>query len=287
MPSKFTRPYGMPRLAFEAYCLASERAEIDLADREDHRLVQIIGNAPASAGFHLRETGADRPVARIDNEPYSACYDLSVKGLGWTQVATWLEELCRVGIPGWFRYKGSFVNNRHIHCIAAFLPMKEELRQQCRNFWVQDDALVGDGRIDDSLYPSPELVNIPRGLFARSNGSAPQVIAPPLHIETPQISNALYFGLQTKPALWMPVVNGVSLAPVRAYGSALGFDVHYISSTRSVKFDGRDVPVPTTNIAGVRHAPIRALAKFSGLQVSVNVAERAVWVRHEGQKVGR
>jgi hypothetical protein len=270
------RPEGMPRVAFEAYCLASERARIDIAARDDLRLVQIIGNATASAGFHHAEMGEAGPIARLEGEKYSACYDLSVRGLNWTQVATWLEELCRAGFCAFYRYKGSFKNNKHIHANFCGLPMKPQLQQQCRSYFVQDDGLVGDAQVDDTLYPSPELVAIPKAMFAQSNGAHPQVVAAPTKREPVVTSNALYLGMRDEPALWMPVVDGVSLAPVRAYGTAMGFDVVWNPETHAVLFDGRVLPIAITTLSGVGHAPIRSLARFSGLDVAVDKRRRAV-----------
>lgn len=267
------RPHGMPRVAFEAYQIGSERAEINIAARDDLRLVQIIGNAAASKGFHHAELG-ESGIVRIAGEEYAACYDLSVRGLKWAQIAVWLEELCRVGFTPFYRYKGSFRNNLHIHCNYAGVPMKEPLQRQVLDYFQQLDGLVGHKKIDDDLYPSPELVAIPKAMFALSNGANPHVVSAPTKRTPVTQSYALYLGSQTKPVLWMPLADGVALAPVRAYGTALGFDVEWNKVTGGVSFNGRDLPIAHTNIAGVMHSPIRALAKFSGFKL-----------RLDGQKV--
>lgn len=76
----------------------------------------------------------------------------------------------------------------------------------------------------------------------------------------------------------MPLRDGVALAPVRAWGTALGFDVNWVPARKQVQFEGEDVPIPITLIAGVGHAPVRRLVEYSGLRLSVDARKRRVVV---------
>jgi hypothetical protein len=259
----------MARVAWEAYVAASANANINIAARKDARVVQTVGDAPASKGFHA----ADGEVA---GEKYSAAVDLSVRNLTRTEIATWLEELCRAGFCGWFR---DWPGNRYIHANYAGLPMKPELRAQCRDFFAGRNGLAGHAH-EEFWTASPELRRIPRTLFNQANGKVGGTVASPL-LEKPEttakpVTYALY--LNEKLLLWMPVQDGVALAPIRAWGTALGFDVNWIPKLRQVQFNGRDVPIPITLIAGVGHAPIRKLAEYSGLRVDVDVKGKCVTV---------
>jgi len=53
------------------------------------RIVQTIGNAPASAGYHLAD-------GSVNGHPYTAAVDLSVKNLSATQIRNLLERLGKV-----------------------------------------------------------------------------------------------------------------------------------------------------------------------------------------------
>ena len=65
---------GMANAAWAAYKIASENARIDIDSRDDKRVVQAIGDAPASKGYHA-------PDGTLDGHEYTAAADLSVRGL--------------------------------------------------------------------------------------------------------------------------------------------------------------------------------------------------------------
>ncbi len=74
----------------------------------------------------------------------------------------------------------------------------------------------------------------------------------------------------------MPVQEGRALAPVRAWGNALGFEVAWDAQKQAVLFDGQELDAEVTLIEGVGHAPIRDLVRSAGLRLTVDVAARRV-----------
>lgn len=266
---------GMADFAWEAYQLASQNADIDIDSRDDRRVVQAKGNAAASKGYHH----ADGTLGGVE---YTAAADLSVRGLTRTEIATWIEELCEAGFVAFYR---NWPGNLHIHANYAGLPQKRALDGQNEDFFNGRDGLVGRRRIDDEWwFPEKELRRIPETLFRISNGREQRAVRSPLAIKREQAMRAaklgkspikepgftygFYLNDEIKPRFWMPVFEGVSYAPVRAFGSALGFDTVYVPEKRQIEFDGQDVPVALKTVAGVGHAPVRQLAREVGLKVA-------------------
>lgn len=270
------RRRGVADVAYEAYAIASKNARIDIDSRADKRVVQAIGDAKASAGYHHKD-------GTLDGVEYTAAIDLSVKGLNKTQIATWLEELCRAGFVAFYR---NWTGNLHIHANYAGLPQKRQLDGQNEDFFAGRDGLVGHRRIDSEWwYPEKEVRKIPEKMFRQSNPKtgAGKVVKSPLALpptvaipETPTI--ALHLGEEAKPRFWMPVLDGVSYAPVRAFGSALGLQTDYDPATNSIKYDSEDQPIALKIVAGVGHAPIRQLADAVGLKTKYQANERKVVV---------
>lgn len=120
------RPHGMTPGAFDAYIRACFYAHIN-----PRRIMQTMGNAPASAGYHARDG-----VINIDGEEieYCAAVDLRTLDLNARQIKALLKELARQGFAAWYRFEGSFKNNQHIHAIFAGLKMKPQLYNQVRAF---------------------------------------------------------------------------------------------------------------------------------------------------------
>jgi hypothetical protein len=133
------RPYGMTDKQFTAFINACFEAEVN-----PNRIVQTIGGAPASAGTHLKD-GTDH------GQDYSCATDLSVRrakylpwpGLSEAQIKRLLYQLERHGFAAFYRYRGSFALNRHIHMIYVKLPMKLALQKQVRDFVTGRDGLSG------------------------------------------------------------------------------------------------------------------------------------------------
>jgi hypothetical protein len=285
------KPNGMTQVAWEAYQAASEAAGINITGRADARVVQAYGHAKASRGTHLHEPRSEaQPNLNryvISGEYYSAAADLSVRSssgyLTNTLIATWIEELCRAGFVAFFRSRPSF--SPHIHAVYAGVRMKGVLRSQCRDFFAGRNGLVSHSSIEDEFWcPSAELRSIPRRMFNLSNGKKPQVVPSPAvqgKVEVATKTYALY--LNDKLLLHMPVIDGVALAPVRAWGTALGFKVNWLPREKSIQFVQKngvavDVPAAITLIAHVGHAPIRQLTAAAGLKIAVDNKNRTVIV---------
>ena len=284
------RPNGMTQFAWEAYQAASDAANINIAASEIARVVQAYGNAVPSAGTHLYEPRTKDPQHdverfKLDGEFYSAAADLSVMNptrLTNTQIATWIEELCRAGFIAFYR---TAPFSPHIHTVYAGVRMKPILLSQCKDFFAARNGLVSHTSIEDKFWcPSDTLRDIPRAMFKESNGNNPQPVRSPImhgKVDVALPTYALF--LNDNLILHMPVIDGVALAPVRAWGSALGFDVNWIPEKQSVQFvqkDGKvvDLPIAIKLIAKVGHAPIRQLAAFSNLKLSVDNAQRKVTI---------
>jgi hypothetical protein len=103
------------------------------------RIVQTIGNAPASAGTHARD-------GYVNGQPYSAATDLSVSGLSSSQIANLLEKLAKVGFAAWYRHTGydGWPGVNHIHAVYANCAMKASLRSQVRSWLAGRNGLVSN-----------------------------------------------------------------------------------------------------------------------------------------------
>lgn len=258
------RARGMADVAFEAYYLASKNASIDIEARPDLRIVQAIGDALASKGYHHTD-------GVLDGANYTAAFDASVKGLSKTQIATWIECLSVAGCAVFFR---NWPGNLHLHGNYCGVPQKPQLDGQDEDFFAGRDGLVHHRRIDDEWwFPEIEGRRVPEAMFRLSNprnGKAGQIVRSPLAtppVKPVPLSNGFYLNDEAKPRFWMPVFDGVSYAPVRAFGAALGLDVEYNPTSRSITFDGDDQPIALRLVGGVGHAPLRQLVREVGLRV--------------------
>lgn len=135
------------------------------------RIVQTIGDAKASAGFHAQD-------GTLGGRPYTCAVDLSVKSFyGLTgyrdkTIRWFLFCLARRGFIAFYRYRGSFAFNRHIHMVYVGHPMKPQLQRQCRDFWNGRDGLAGHGA--EPYWTAPQSVDaLLKQLFHKSNPEAP------------------------------------------------------------------------------------------------------------------
>jgi hypothetical protein len=131
------------------------------------RIVQTIGNAPASAGYHLAD-------GSVNGHPYTAAVDLSVNGLSHTQIRNLLERLAKVGFAGWYRENGhdGWVGANHIHAVYANCLMKSVLRAQVRSWLVGRNGLVSNTIYQFHTF-SAEAKRVVKGKFAQSdNGTS-------------------------------------------------------------------------------------------------------------------
>jgi hypothetical protein len=115
------------------------------------RILQTIGNAPASAGYHARDGYAN-------GRAYSAAVDISVRGLTYRQVRTLLGKLGANGFAGWFRRPGydGWPRNQfpHIHAVYAACRMKAVLRAQVRDWLAGRNGLSGHGTYHFYAWPT-------------------------------------------------------------------------------------------------------------------------------------
>lgn len=141
------------------------------------RILQTIGNAPASAGTHAQD-------GVVNGHPYSAATDLSVSGLSNAQIKNLLARLAKVGFAAWFRWPGHdgwpASEIRHIHAVYANAKMKSSLRSQVRSWLVGRNGLVSNTPYSFFQWTAAEKAVV-RNKFAQSaegttNGGASCVV---------------------------------------------------------------------------------------------------------------
>lgn len=164
-----TNPKGMLPAAFDSYILAMFHANVDpeTTSEGSKRVVQTIGNAPASAGTHAKDD-----TLTYKGKPYDYCaaVDISVRGLTLAQIKKVLTELAKQGFVAWYRHTGSFAENRHIHAVYVAIAMKPSLQAQVRDYLQGRTGLVGHAA--ETFYTAPESVDaILARLFVRYNPS--------------------------------------------------------------------------------------------------------------------
>lgn len=128
------------------------------------RILQTIGNAPASAGTHAQD-------GVVNGHPYCAATDLSVSGLSNAQIKNLLARLAKVGFAAWFRWPGHdgwpASEVRHIHAVYANARMKSALRSQVRSWLVGRNGLVSNTLYGFFQWTAAEKAVV-RGKFAQS-----------------------------------------------------------------------------------------------------------------------
>ncbi|MDQ2807442.1 MAG: chitosanase, partial [Chloroflexota bacterium] len=173
-PASYGQFYGMAPAAMAAYQAAAKEAGIK---NPRSRLVQTIGDASASSGFHHRDgfmapgsNGQYSYSARAaeGSVAYSAAADLSVRELDKGQIEHWLEALARHGFAAWYRpwYKNSGGSNFHIHAVYSGVHMKKELSNQIDgpNGWLHG----GTGWADKTTsHPKNRNAYWDRGFWAQ------------------------------------------------------------------------------------------------------------------------
>lgn len=264
---------GMTDIAWGALRQAFDNAKVRYNASNNYRVMQAVGYAKASAGYHA-------PDGKYKGEDYTAAVDIRTRDLTRSQIATVLEETCQQGFVSFYR---NWPGNLHAHLNYAGLPQKRQLDSQNEEFFRGEDGLVGRGRIDQEWwYPDKGSRWIAEKMFRISNprdGGKGRIVtrADVVKPKEEVTSYGLYFGDETKPRLWMPVFDGTAYAPVRAFGSMLGLDVIYDAKTHTVRLDDDDRPIAVKVVASVGHSPIRSLLRETGLKlVSVDPKERRV-----------
>jgi hypothetical protein len=127
------------------------------------RIIQTIGNAPASAGTHARD-------GFVDGQPYSAATDLSVDGLTSAEIANLLDKLAKVGFAAWYRHNGfdGWTGVNHIHAVYANCLMKVSLRDQIHSWLDGRNGLVSNTIYRFHTWPASERAVV-KGKFAMSD----------------------------------------------------------------------------------------------------------------------
>jgi len=156
------RPKGMQQHEFAAYVAGMMNAGLD-----PDRVIQVVGDAPASAGFHLPDGHFTNSVGHLEN--YTAALDLSVKHPGahltTEQIQTILDSLSEHGFIGWYRPWG---RAEHCHMVYCGLPMKPQLRGQVHDWFQHRDGLADHG-FNDFVTPSKAEDDACRALFLAHN----------------------------------------------------------------------------------------------------------------------
>jgi hypothetical protein len=137
------------------------------------KVVQTIGNAKASAGYHARDGYV---TVKGKREPYCAAIDISVfrraddtpDALSESRIRALLEALARHGYAGWYRYRGAFAENRHIHAVFVNHAMKPQLRAQVRDFLHDRDGLAAHGP-EPFFTASKAMDDLLRAAFLEAN----------------------------------------------------------------------------------------------------------------------
>lgn len=154
---------------FDAYIMACYLAKIDpeITSQGTKRVVQTIGNAPDSKGFHAKD---GEVVVKGVTIPYCAAVDLSVRGLTAGQIKKWLAELAKQGFAAWYRFEGVFANNRHVHAVYVGVQMKKHLQSQVQDFLRDKNGLASHA--GETFYVAPVDVDKPLAqMFVRANPS--------------------------------------------------------------------------------------------------------------------
>jgi hypothetical protein len=130
-----------------------------------YRILQTIGNAPASHGVHL-------PDGSVNGHHYTAAVDISTKNLNNTEIERTLERLGRVGFAAFFRNPGQdgWPSNeaRHIHAVFAGVPMKDVLDSQVRDYLNQRNGLRSHTPYQFYIWSDKAKSEV-RSLFSASN----------------------------------------------------------------------------------------------------------------------
>jgi hypothetical protein len=133
------------------------------------RIMQIIGDAPASAGTHLADGSYSSGGKSYD---YGAAIDIRTTDLNREQTISLWKALIKNGFAAWWRHTGSFKNNQHIHAVYLGVPMKKQLRSQAHSFFDRRSGLIGNSKdyfLQDESNFSNKIEQNSRILFLSHN----------------------------------------------------------------------------------------------------------------------
>jgi hypothetical protein len=135
---RMRRPAGMAPWQFNSYIRACEKAKVS-----PQRVLQTVGNAKASAGFHHQDGWARE---QGDVFVYCAATDLRTRDLTREQIYALQNALTDAYFGGFYRTGPKWIGNNHIHTIWTGYPMKGELRSQIKDFLADKNGLVGHAK---------------------------------------------------------------------------------------------------------------------------------------------
>lgn len=168
------KPIGLHPDSFKAYVQAFYQAKINPEHSAGggRRIMQIIGEAPASAGFHRRDGYFKYTNAAgvIVTSPYGAAIDTRSRDLSTAECERLWKALIKNGFAAWWRHTGSFADNQHFHMFYLGIFVKPELRAQAKDFFRRRSGLVGH-RPDPFLVANLDEATEQKGraLFLKHN----------------------------------------------------------------------------------------------------------------------
>ena len=159
-------PLGMHPKTFKAYIDVMYKAGINPEfgirpnKKTGSRIMQLIGDADASAGYHARDGFYTLNGITL---PYTAAIDIRSTDLSKAECEKLWNTFNKSGeFAGWWRYYGSFKNNQHFHVIHLGVAQKKQLKSQCKSFWEKRTGLVGNA-YEPFLINNLRLEDIEKG----------------------------------------------------------------------------------------------------------------------------
>jgi len=147
------RPQGLHP---DAYAALQSRAMA-------HRITQGINHTVAIGNVHDTD-------GTINGVAYTGAVDISVRCLTSAQIRAMLAGLAELGFAAWYRNDGQddWSGPPHIHAVWAGCRLKPVLRRQVES-WLGGGNGLGSGRQYTFWQPSPQMREIVRGMYRKSN----------------------------------------------------------------------------------------------------------------------
>jgi hypothetical protein len=158
------RPYGMLERAFNSWIKACYEAKIN-----PDRIMQTIGSADASAGYHAKD--GSFMTSKGAKRNYCAATDTRSKDLSTAECKRLLKALKKNGFAPFWRRTGSFKNNQHFHIVYIACYMKPQLRGQVLDFFEGLNGLKGhdpdpDWGLKSMKHTKEELEHMKANFYA-------------------------------------------------------------------------------------------------------------------------
>ncbi len=158
---RMRRPYGMPPQMFADYIAACKQAGVS-----PQRITQAMGTSVrASAGTHAKAGTVIEAGVSYD---YGTAIDVRTRDLKDVQRKKLLSALADHKFFGWYREKGSFARNKHIHAGYAGYRNLRIMRAQFHDWANGRTGLVGHARETYWVGSVPQRNRL-RAIFFKSN----------------------------------------------------------------------------------------------------------------------